>query len=269
LPDCLRDLTKGTVLDVSVYPTPQAAGTAAASAGIAKLREALQRRGTASIILATGTSQFDMLAALVAAPDIDWTRVTCFHLDEYIGLPVEHGASFRRVLRERFIERLPAAPAAFHEINGEASDPEAETARLDALIAKTTIDVAFIGIGENGHLAFNDPPADFDTDKPYLVVTLDEACRRQQMGEGWFATLDDVPSRAISMSIRRILASTSLIVTVPDERKADAVVRSLEGPLTNEMPASILRSHADCRLFLDEASASRLGQRPADTGVTQ
>lgn len=239
-------------------------GVAAASAGAARIREALKQQGAATIVLATGTSQFEMLEALVAAPDIDWQRVTCFHLDEYIGLPVSHGASFRRFLKERFAERVPGGPAAFHYIDGEASDPDAEAARLDRLIGSASVDVAFIGIGENGHLAFNDPPADFETDKPYLVVTLDQACRRQQMGEGWFPTLDDVPTQAISMSVRRILAARKLIVTVPDARKADAVAKALEGPLTNAVPASILRTHPDCGMFLDEDAASLLKARSAD-----
>jgi glucosamine-6-phosphate deaminase len=143
-------------------------------------------------------------------------------------------------------------------VNGEAPDPVAETCRLDALIARYCVDVAFIGIGENGHLAFNDPPADFETEKPYLIVSLDEACRHQQMAEGWFETLDDVPRRAISMSIKRILASRKLVVTVPDRRKAEAVRNAVEGVLTNLVPASVLRTHADCTLFLDRDAASLL-----------
>lgn len=247
-------------MDIRIFDSKTELGAAAAAAGAATIRNALAARGQATIILATGASQIEMLDSLVRAPDIAWDRVTAFHLDEYIGLPVSHRASFRRYLKERVAERLPELKA-FHYVDGEAADPVAETCRLDALIARHPMDVAFIGIGENGHLAFNDPPADFDTEKPYLVVHLDEACRRQQMGEGWFATLDDVPRRAISMSIKRILASRRLVVTVPDERKAEAVRNAVEGALTNLVPASILRTHADCTLFLDRDAASLLHSR--------
>lgn len=246
--------------DVRIFDTKTDMGAAAAATGAETIRNALASRGQANIILATGASQFEMLDSLVRAPEIAWDRVTAFHLDEYIGLPVSHPASFRRYLEERVADRLPDLKA-FHYVDGEAADPAAETNRLDALIARHPVDVAFIGIGENGHLAFNDPPADFETEKPYLIVDLDEACRRQQMGEGWFATLQDVPCRAISMSIKRILASRKLVVTVPDERKAEAVRNAVEGALTNRVPASILRTHADCTLFLDRAAASLLRQR--------
>ncbi|MHA1158973.1 MAG: glucosamine-6-phosphate deaminase [Alphaproteobacteria bacterium] len=232
-------------------------GAAAATTGAAAVRDAISRAGAATIILATGTSQLDMLDSLVRAHGIDWPKVTCFHLDEYVGLPSTHEASFRRYLQERFVDRLSGVKA-FHRINGEAPDPIAETARLDRLSAAAHVDVAFLGIGENGHLAFNDPPADFDTDKPYLIVTLDEACRRQQQGEGWFDSFDDVPRQAITMSIRQILRSRKLVVTVPDARKAKAVQHAVEGELTNRVPASILRTHADCSLFLDPESSKLL-----------
>lgn len=247
-------------MDIRIFDTKTDMGAAAAAAGAETIRSALASRGEANIILATGASQFEMLDSLVRAPDIAWDRVTAFHLDEYIGLPVSHPASFRRYLKERVADRLPDLKA-FHYVDGEAADPVVETYRLDALIARHPMDVAFIGIGENGHLAFNDPPADFETEKPYLIVRLDEACRRQQMGEGWFATLEDVPRRAISMSIKRILASRKLVATVPDERKAEAVRNAVEGVLTNLVPASILRTHADCTLFLDRDAASLLQSR--------
>jgi len=233
-------------------------GSLAAATVAETLRDALQRRGFANLIVATGASQFDMLAALVKQPGIAWQRVTVFHLDEYIGLPPTHPASFRKYLRERFAEQLPAPLAAFHYVAGDAADPQAECRRLGDLLRCHPIDVACIGIGENGHLAFNDPPADFQTEEPYLVVSLDEACRRQQMGEGWFKALDDVPQRAISMSVRHILKSGRLVATVPDARKAKAVRDALEGPFTNLCPASALRYHPDCHLFLDTASASLL-----------
>jgi glucosamine-6-phosphate deaminase len=232
----------------------------AASDGAIAIRKALRSRGAANIILATGASQVEMLSALVAASGIEWDRVTAFHLDEYIGMPASHPASFRRYLKERFVDCLPTPPAAFHFIDGQ-SDPEAECRRLGQIIAATPIDVAFIGIGENGHLAFNDPPADFDTTEPYRVVDLDEACRRQQLGEGWFGTLEEVPRRAISMSIRQILLSHAIICTVPDGRKAEAVRRAIEGPVTPAVPASILQQHPRATLYLDRDSAGLLGAR--------
>jgi glucosamine-6-phosphate deaminase len=208
-------------------------------------------------VVATGSSQFEVLAALLAVPSIPWDRITIFHLDEYVGLPADHPASFRRYLRERFIQQLPARPAAFHEIDGQA-DPRAECRRLAALVPAGEFDLAMIGIGENAHLAFNDPPADFDTTACYLVVGLDEACRRQQVGEGWFPDMAAVPTQAISMSVRRMLAARTLICSVPDRVKAEAVRASIEGPLTPEVPASILRQHPDCRLHLDSHSSALL-----------
>ncbi len=240
--------------------TSEECGAAAAACGAGLLRAILAGKGEAVIIVATGASQFHMLAALTAEPDIAWDRVTVFHLDEYAGLPVTHPASFRRYLWERFHSRLPLPVKAFHYINAEA-DPSAECARLGAVLTTHPVDLAFIGIGENAHLAFNDPPADFETEEPYHVVTLDEACRRQQLGEGWFPTLADVPARAVSMSVRQILASAVIVCTVPDGRKARAVRDALQGPLTADAPASILRAHADTRLFLDTASAALLDLR--------
>ncbi|MCG8507856.1 MAG: glucosamine-6-phosphate deaminase, partial [Rhodospirillales bacterium] len=232
-------------------------GAAAAQVGADRIRDAIGCKGEAVIILATGASQFEMMSELVRASGIDWSRVECFHLDEYIGLPISHKASFRGYLKERFVDRLPGLKA-FHFIDGEVAAPEDEARRLDDLIADKSVDVAFIGVGENGHLAFNDPPADFDTEKPFLIVTLDEACRQQQFGEGWFPTVDEVPAQAISMSIRRILDSDTLIVTVPGAVKAEAVRNAVEGELTNMVPASILRTHGRYTLFLDGDSASLL-----------
>lgn len=231
----------------------------AAAEGAAVIRAALEDRGAARMVVATGASQFEMLDHLVREPDVDWSRVTGFHLDEYIGLPSTHPASFRRYLRDRLVERLPVALAAFHYIDGEG-DPARECDRLGALISRAPVDVAFVGIGENGHLAFNDPPADFDTEQPYLVAELDEACRRQQLGEGWFPTLGDVPPRAISMSVRQIMKAGTIICTVPDERKSVAVRGALEGPVSPEVPASILQRHPDCRVFLDPPAASLLAR---------
>ena len=195
-----------------------------------------------------------MLARLAEA-DLAWSKLTGFHLDEYVGLSINHEASFRKYLWERFVSRLPLPLADFHFLDGEV-DADAECRRASELIEQTSIDVAFVGIGENGHLAFNDPPADFETEQPYLTVDLDEACRQQQFGEGWFPTLDAVPRQAISMSVRQIMKSDAIVCTVPDERKAEAVKNAIQGPVTPEVPASILQEHPDCRLFLDTAAAS-------------
>jgi glucosamine-6-phosphate deaminase len=233
------------------------AAAACAAEGILK---AIAERGEARVIVATGASQFGFLNALTGTPGIDWTKVTGFHLDEYVGLPAAHKASFRNYLRQRFAGALPVPLKAFHEVDGEAADPAAECVRLQALVDAAPVDVACVGIGENGHLAFNDPPADFDTPAAYLVVDLDEACRRQQVGEGWFAALDDVPRQALSMSIPQIMKSRRIVCTVPDARKAAAVRGAVEGPVTNLCPASVLQRHPDCALFLDLASAAGLGR---------
>ncbi len=241
-------------MKIEIFEKKEDMGAAAAAAGIAKLKEVLADKGSASIIVATGVSQFQVLAIL-AESDLPWNKITAFHLDEYVGLPITHEASFRKYLWERFVSKLPLPPAAFHFLDGEG-EVEAECDRVSELITSTHIDVAFVGVGENGHLAFNDPPADFETEKPYLVVDLDDACRRQQLGEGWFPDFDSVPSRAISMSIRQIMKSDTIVCTVPDERKAEAVKNATQGPVTPEVPASILQEHPDCRLFLDAAAAS-------------
>jgi len=229
-------------------------GKKAAADGAEFIRQAIEGQGSANIILATGASQFEMLAALVK-DKVDWSKVTGFHLDEYIGMPDTHPASFRKYLKERFVEKVPIE--AFHFINGE-NDPKEECKHVGKIIKAHPIDVAFVGIGENGHLAFNDPPADFETDEPYITVTLDEACRRQQLGEGWFKTLDDVPNQAISMSIRQILKSNAIVCTVPDSRKAEAVKKVVEGKVTPNVPASILQQHPQTMLYLDENAAALL-----------
>jgi glucosamine-6-phosphate deaminase len=236
--------------------TKQEMGQRAAHAGAELLARTLEQNGRASIIVATGASQFEMLSTLTAEA-LDWHKVTIFHLDEYVGMPISHPASFRLYLWQRFHSKLAYPPAAFHYINAE-TDPEAECRRLNDLIRQHPIDVAFVGIGENGHLAFNDPPADFETDRPYIVVNLDEACRKQQLGEGWFKTLEDVPKQAISMSIRQIMASRNIICTVPDRRKAEAVKNCLKGPVTPQAPASILQKHERTTVYLDKEAASLL-----------
>jgi glucosamine-6-phosphate deaminase len=250
------------MLTTSISGSKNVMGQRAAEHGANLLRQALKSKGSARIIVATGASQFEMLAALVKEPDIDWSRVTGFHLDEYVGLPVTHPASFRAYLWKRFVSLLPLPMAAFHFIDGE-HDAEAECRRLGKLISKAPVDVAFVGIGENGHLAFNDPPADFKTSKPYLVVNLDLACRRQQFGEGWFPSLKAVPKQAISMSIQQIMASKHIVCTVPDERKAKAVHDCLDGPVSPDAPASILQEHDDAAVFLDRPAASLLKRTTA------
>lgn len=258
-------------MQTQTYSDAKAMGAAAAQDGAAAIRSAIAARGAANIIVATGASQFEVLSALTAEPGIAWDKVTAFHLDEYIGLPIAHPASFRGYLWKRFVSRLPLPLRAFHYLDGE-NDAAAECTRVGALIEPVTVDVAFVGIGENGHLAFNDPPADFETQQPYLVVELDEACRQQQRGEGWFASLDDVPLRAISMSIRQILKSRLIVCSVPDERKSAAVRAVVEGHVTPEMPASILQEHPAMTLYLDTAAASKLsatnikGDRAATKG---
>jgi len=245
------------MIDIQIHDTKSENGKAAAAFGAAALRDAIAARGKANIVIATGASQFEMLEALVAAADIDWSKVTAFHLDEYIGMSETHPASFRKYLKERVTGKLPTL-GAFHFVAGDAPDLDAELDRMNALLDAHPIDVMFAGIGENGHLAFNDPPADFETTLAYKVVELEERCRRQQFGEGWFPTLDDVPTRAISMTVQRIMSSQIVILTVPDERKAEAVQHVLEGPVTNMWPASILQQHSNCHAFLDSAAASQL-----------
>jgi len=239
------------------YKTKQKMGASAAAKAAQAIKEAITNKGHANIILATGTSQIEMLKNLVIADGIDWSKVTMFHLDEYIALGPDHPASFRKFLKERFVDKVPGLKA-LHFVNGDANDPQAECQRVNSVITTHPIDVAMIGIGENGHLAFNDPPADFETEKPFIIVNLDERCRKQQLGEGWFDTLEQVPQQAISMSIRQIIKSACLIVTVPDKRKAEAVRNALEGQVTPMCPASILQEHKNCKIFLDAEAASLL-----------
>ena len=241
-------------MQIETFATKEEMGLAAAAFGVSKLKQTLETKGSAAFIVATGASQFEMLAELAKA-DLPWNNLTGFHLDEYVGLPITHDASFRKYLWERFVSTLPLPLAAFHFLDGEG-DAQAECERASKLIEDVVIDVAFVGIGENGHLAFNDPPADFETEKPFFVVELDEACRQQQFGEGWFPDLDSVPRQAISMSVRQIMTSRTIVCTVPDERKAEAVKNATLGSVTPEVPASILQEHPDCRLYLDEAAAS-------------
>ena len=220
------------------------------------LRQAIAKHGEANIVVATGASQFEVLQALVQQTGIDWSKVHGFHLDEYVGISTDHGASFCRYLKERFVDHLNLA--SFHYLRGDA-DPTETIGEIGGRLSQARIDLALVGIGENGHLAFNDPPADFETEKPYLLVELDEPCRMQQVGEGWFDSLADVPTHAISMSVRQILKSAKIYCSVPDARKAAAVRGTLEDSVSPEIPASILREHQDAILVIDQAAASQLG----------
>ncbi len=249
-------------MQIRVYIDRRAMSRAAAAHAAATLRDTIAERGSARIVAATGASQFDFLEALTAPGQaIDWANVEMFHLDEYVRLPIDHPASFRKYLLERLIE--PAGIRRYHLLNAEA-DPERTAAEVGRELADMPVDVAFVGIGENGHLAFNDPPADFETTRPYLVVTLDEQCRRQQVGEGWFPSIRDVPAQAISMSVRQILESREIICVVPDARKAEAVKACFEGEVSPMAPASILRTHANTTVYLDRDAAALL--TPATRG---
>jgi len=241
-------------MEIIISNSKSELGEKAAITGAGLIREAIQTNGAANIIVATGASQFEMLNELIKQ-DVDWSKVTAFHLDEYIGISEKHPASFRKYLKERFVDKISLHE--FPYVNGE-TDPHSECRRVGEIISKHPIDVAFVGIGENGHLAFNDPPADFETEEPYLVVNLDKKCRRQQLGEGWFESFGDVPEQAISMSVKQIMKSKAIICSVPDIRKADAVKGSLEGEVTPLVPASILRQHNATWLFLDKESSSLL-----------
>lgn len=245
-------------MNIKILNTNEEAGRQAAQMAYEAIQNAITIRNQANIILATGASQFALLNQLVKQP-VEWSRVNVFHLDEYIDLPETHPASFRKYLRERFVSKI-TEKVNFVPVDGSAPDPFEECHRLSKIISEYPIDLACVGIGENGHLAFNDPPADFDTNEPYIVVDLDEACRKQQLGEGWFESLDAVPRRAISMSIKQIMKSTQIICTVPDLRKAVAVQKTVEGPITHLTPASILQSHPRCVLILDADSASLLNK---------
>lgn len=243
-------------MDYKVFSNVNDMSRAAAANAVQAIKVATDSKGEANIILATGMSQIELLSTLVKET-IDWSRVTAFHLDEYMNLPMTHPASFRKYLKERFVNKVPGIKT-FHYIDVDAPDSLEECKRLGNLIRPVSIDLALVGIGENGHLAFNDPPADFETRNAFIVVDLDEQCRQQQLGEGWFPTLDAVPKQAISMSIPQIMKSKKIVCTVPDQRKAKAVKNTIEGEVTSSVPASILQQHLNCQLYLDKAAASLL-----------
>ena len=240
-------------MKVFVDKTAVLMGEHAAAVTAEEIKKAIAERGVCRLLLSTGASQFEVLEALVKM-DLEWDKVVMFHLDEYVGMPITHVASFRKYLTERFVNLVH--PKAAYFVNGEG-DVEKNIAELTAILREAPIDVALIGIGENGHIAFNDPPANFDTKEAYITVTLDERCRRQQMGEGWFATLDDVPTQAISMTVYQMMQSRVVLSIVPGLRKAEAIKKTLEAEeVTNLVPATKLREHANWMLFLDANSAS-------------
>ena len=242
-------------MEIRVFKAKQAMAQAAAARASNSIRDAIAAKGQARIIAATGASQFEFLDVLTQLPGIDWSRVEMFHLDEYVGIPETHPASFRNYLRKRLIEKTGIRK--FHLLDG-TGDTGAAMQEVARALQAAPIDVAFVGIGENGHLAFNDPPADFAAPGSYIVVNLDEACRRQQLGEGWFPTLEDVPAQAISMTIAQILAAKEILAIVPDARKAAAVRACLEGPISPLAPASVLQNHPHTTIYLDEPSAAQL-----------
>jgi len=242
-------------LQIKILAGKDSLGRAAADQAATSIRRAIRQQGVARIVAATGASQFEFLEALTAASGIDWSCVEVFHLDEYIGLPITHPASFRKYLFERLISKTGITR--YHFLDGDG-DPRRSVAEVGRELQREPVDLAFVGIGENAHLAFNDPPADFEIDDSYLVVPLDHTCRQQQVNEGWFGSVADVPTQAISMSVRQILRSREIIVVVPDERKAQAVKQSLEGEITPMVPASILRRHPNATIYLDKDSAALL-----------
>ncbi len=247
--------TAGANLVLKIFDDKNVLANAAAEQAASAICRAISNNGFARIIAATGTSQFEFLDALTKLPDIDWKRVEMFHLDEYIGLPITHPASFRKLLLERLIQKTGITN--YHLLDGNADVAEV-VQRVGSALESAPIDIAFLGIGENGHLAFNDPPADFVTEEPYIIVDLDKACRQQQVGEGWFADISEVPKRAISMSVRQILKSKEILVVVPDARKAQAVKDCFEGEISPLAPASILRTHPNATIYLDQYSAALL-----------
>lgn len=241
-------------ININIAPTPRELGERAAAAIARLLCAAVNEQGYARIILSTGASQFETLKALLEL-DVPWEKIEMFHLDEYVGLPESHAASFRKYLKERFVNKIPLQ--AVHFVNGEG-DIAANISQLTAELLKLPIDVGVIGIGENGHIAFNDPPADFDTDAAYKVVTLDDRCRRQQVGEGWFARIEDVPQQAITMCVKQIMACRHIITAAPHAVKAEAILNTITQPVSPLIPATILKTHPDWQLFIDDAAAGKL-----------
>lgn len=240
---------------IKVFEDKISLAKAAAEQAASAIRTAVRERGVARVVAASAMSQFDFLAALTAISDVPWMQVELFHLDEYIGLPPTHAASFCKFLEEHLISKTGITK--LHLLNG-ADDPARVIANANRAISAAPVDVAFVGIGENGHIAFNDPPADFEAERPFLVVNLDEACRRQQVGEGWYKNISEVPKQAISMSVRQVMKAKEIIAVVPDSRKAQAVKACFDGEISPMAPSSILRTHRNATVYLDKNSAALL-----------
>lgn len=249
---------------LKVFPDKSSLSHAAAEQAATAIRNAIASRGRARIVAATAASQIEFLGALTKARGIDWSKVEAFHLDEYIGLPVTHPGSFRKMLLEQLIHRTGISK--YHLLDGDANDPAAVARRVGKELASAPIDIAFLGIGENGHIAFNDPPANFEVEDPYIVVELDEACRQQQVGEAWFADISQVPKRALSMSVRQVMKAKEVLAVVPDQRKARAIRACFAGAISPMAPASILRAHPHATVYLDKKSASMLSDDLREIG---
>lgn len=249
---------------LKVFPDRLSLSQAAAEQAAAKIRSAISAKGHARVVAATAASQVQFLEALTKTPEIDWTKVELFHLDEYIGLPISHPGSFRKMLLDQLVRKTGITN--YHLLHGDTGDPGSVARELSEEISSAPVDIAFLGIGENGHLAFNDPPADFKTETPYIVVNLDEACRQQQVGEAWFQNIDQVPKQALSMSVRQVLKANELLAVVPDSRKARAIQACFEDEISPMAPASVLRTHPNATIYLDTASASLLRPQWRVTG---
>ncbi|HEX6802448.1 MAG TPA: glucosamine-6-phosphate deaminase [Terriglobales bacterium] len=241
---------------VKIFPDKATLSVAAADQAASAIRRAISEKGNARVVAATAASQIDFLDALTRAPGIDWSVVEVFHLDEYVGLPITHPGSFRGMLLQQLISKTPVTH--YHLLDGDSGDPGEVTRRVGTELASAPIDIEFLGIGENGHVAFNDPPADFEAEDPYIVVELDEACRKQQVGEAWFSDISQVPKQALSMSVRQVMKAKEILAVVPDSRKAEAVKKCFEGDISPMAPASILRKHPNATIYLDVHSASLL-----------
>ena len=250
-------------MELYISETPDQLGSKAALKAAGLLREAVRSKGAARFLVSTGASQFETFFHLLKE-DVHWSRVELFHLDEYVGIPETHGASFVKYLKERFINLLPVSLKAAHLING-MGDPAQEIAKASAEIRKAPIDAALIGIGENAHIAFNDPPADFDTKEAFITVTLDEACKAQQVRENWFPTISDVPKTAITMSVSQIMDSAVILSAVPHIQKAEAIRKTFAYDLTSQVPSTMLKTHKNWTLYLDKASASTLPENVLKT----
>lgn len=245
-------------MKINVYENKKQTSREAALKAASILNKIIRQKGIATFIMATGVSQLNFIKALIDEGKVNWSKTKMFHLDEYIGIPETHIASFRKYLKEKYISKVNQ-PKEVNLIKGNTGDPQKECARFNQLLKNKVVDIAFVGIGENGHMAFNDPPADFEIEDPFIVVDLTERCRKRQVGEGWFNSLEDVPQQAISMSIKQIMKAKNIICTVPGERKAQAVKDCFEtDEISPEHPASILKNHEDCFVFLDQSSANLL-----------